>query len=786
MSTIQLPGLLSGIDTSSLIQQLMAVETRTLTTLDNRKSVWEEKKDALGNIESKLRNLRTEVRSLSSADVLKAFSVSSSDSDIITAEATNDSFEGNHTVVVSQLANAERSIHTTGVEYMEDYVGSGTFIYSYNNKETSITTTATTTLEDFVGLINNDADNPGVTASLLHYSGKYHLVLNGESAGSDYNVRINPSSTELWQADSELTQNSDDATLSTKISGLDQFGGTLEGTEVIEITGTDRNGVAITQVNLSITANTRLEHLIGEINDAFDGIATATLENGRIILTDNTAGSSDLSITLTYNPNGSGATLTLPTMAVSTEGGSTSASLANFASSDFTETQSAQDSKIKVDGYPNTSATAEIQTLTPTAVATVGTFTLTYDGHTTAAIQYNASVGDIQSALEALSNVNAGDIAVGGNGLNLSGSTTFTFRDTAGDVEMISIDPTNLTPSARSNYVMAEQTKGDDGYIRRSSNTVDDVIAGVSLHLHDTTDAGGEQLTLTRDIQSVKDKLDSMVASYNSVISYIKEKTGYNEVLQTGGILMGDSIVNTMKYQFREPLIEQTAGFVQDIDTFLSPLNIGLELDKDGMLSLDTNEFDQAIANDYMGVLNLIGADKTGSSNSNTVKFYSASSNYTTAGEYDVQVTVSGGAITGAQMKLSSESTYRDAVYSGNVVTGNGSFDTNGYPVYAENGLQLSVDLTTNGVYTATVRVKQGFTGRMEDRLDNMLKTTTGSVIVDQDHVGDQIDSLQDKIEQEEDRLTKREARLVAKFARLERTLALLQNQMAAAGIISS
>jgi len=784
MSSLRLPGLQTGIDTNKLIEQLMAVERRSLNILEDRKELWEQRKEALGELESKLNNLRSAVRALSSVDLLKAYTVASSDEDVITAEATNEAFEGNHNIVVDQLATAERTVHTSGFEYREDYVGAGTFIYSYNHKETTITTTATTTLEDFVGLINNDADNPGVTASLLYYNGKYHLVLNGNDAGSDYKIHINPSSTEVWQSDSELTQGSDNATLTTKIKDLDQFSGTLQGTEEIEITGTDRNGVAITTVTLSLTENTRIEHLISEINDAFDGIAVARFENGKIVLTDNVAGASDLSITLTYKPNGSSATLTLPTMAVSTEGGSTTATLSGFTASDFTETQAAQDAKIKVDGFPTTSPVAEVQTLSFTQAATAGTFTLTYDGHTTDPIPYNATTAQIQAALEALSNVSPGDITVSGDDLTTAGGTmTFTFTTSAGDVDMIAIDPTNLTPSTRTNYVMAEQTKGHDGYIHRSSNTIDDVISGVTLHLHDTTDASGEEITLTRDIQSVKDKLDSMIIAYNSAVEFIKEKTGYNEILQTAGILMGDYVVSTIRYQFREPLIEQAAGFVEDLDTFLTPVHIGLELDRDGILSLDSNAFDEAIAEDYLGTLELIGADKTGSSDSTTIKFYNASSTYTTAGQYDVQVTISGGAITSAKIKLSSESTWRDASYSGNIVTGDSSFDENGDPVYPENGLQLSIDLSTDGTYTATVRVKQGFAGRIKDLLDKMLKATVGSLDIDQDHIQDQIDQLEDKIQDEEDRLDRREQWLVERFARLEKTLSLLQSQLAASGL---
>jgi flagellar capping protein FliD len=183
-----------------------------------------------------------------------------------------------------------------------------------------------------------------------------------------------------------------------------------------------------------------------------------------------------------------------------------------------------------------------------------------------------------------------------------------------------------------------------------------------------------------------------------------------------------------------------------------------------------------------MGVLAIIGADKTGSSDSNTIEFYGASSDHTTAGTYDVEVVVTAGAITSAKIKLSTESTYRDATFSGNIVTGNTAFDDNGDPLYPENALQLSVDLSQNDTFTATVRVKQGFAGAIEDVLDRMLKATTGSIQIDQEHVGDQIEYLKDRIDDEEDRLTRTEARLVARFARLEKTLALIQQQMQALG----
>jgi len=786
MSNFQLPGLLSGIDTKTLIAQLMIIEQRSLKIYQQRKVLWEEKKQALSILQAKLMTLRNSVQALSDSQDLRTFNVSSSDSDILTAEASYNAFEGNHAVVINQLATAERWVHTNGLEYAEDYIDdeAGTFIYYYNNKETTITTTATTTLEDLVGLINNDADNPGVTANILYHNDSYHLVLNGNEAGSDYQIFINASNTEVWEAESALTANGNNATLSSKIIDLDQFNGTLAGNEKIlmidEEHNKDHNGNVIS-MELNITSNTKLSHLISEINNAFDGRAIATLVNGEIRLMDNTCGTSQMELTLSYNPGSGSTTLDIPVISQSTQGGSITANLTGFAVSDFTKTQSAQDSKIKVDGYPSTSAVAEVQHLSFTDEATAGTFTLTYDGQTTAAIDYNATLVEIQTALEALSNVDSGDITVGGDILNNNnGTMTFTFRDTLGNVSLISINPSSLTPSDNSNYVMTEYTKGNDGWISRSSNTVDNIITGVTMHLHDTTDANGEELTLTRDVGSVKTKLNSMISSYNAAVSHIKEQTEYDNEQKKAGTLMGDYIVSTIQSLLNTPFITQASGFVENIDTFLTPGHIGLELDKDGVLSLDTNVFDEAIAQDYMDVLALIGADKTGSSTSNTVKFYSASSDYTTAGTYDVKVEVNGaGAITSAKIKLSTESTYRNATYSGNVVTGNSSFDDNGNPVYPENGLQLSVDLSQEGIFTATVRVKQGFAGAIEEALDQILKTTNGPLEIDQEHIDKNIDDLQDKIELEERRLTQRETRLVERFARLEKTLTLLQNQMA-------
>lgn len=56
----------------------------------------------------------------------------------------------------------------------------------------------------------------------------------------------------------------------------------------------------------------------------------------------------------------------------------------------------------------------EVQTVTITGTPTGGSYTLTFSGQTTAAIPFNAAVADVKAALEALSNVTFGEVAVAG------------------------------------------------------------------------------------------------------------------------------------------------------------------------------------------------------------------------------------------------------------------------------------------------------------------------------------------------------------------------------------
>ncbi len=99
----------------------------------------------------------------------------------------------------------------------------------------------------------------------------------------------------------------------------------------------------------------------------------------------------------------------------------------------------------------------EVQTISANATLTAGTYTLTYSGNTTGAIQYNAVAGDVETALEAISNIES--VTVTGGPLSAGTPVNFvvTFVDPSGNLPLMTVTPTDVTGGTIS---IAQTTKG--------------------------------------------------------------------------------------------------------------------------------------------------------------------------------------------------------------------------------------------------------------------------------------------------------------------------------------
>jgi flagellar hook-associated protein 2 len=320
-----------------------------------------------------------------------------------------------------------------------------------------------------------------------------------------------------------------------------------------------------------------------------------------------------------------------------------------------------------------------------------------------------------------------------------------------------------------------------DGYpsgnwIGRSSNTIDDVLAGVTLELHA---AGTVRISLTRDTETLKEKLSTLVEAYNDVVDHVQTETEWDEETQTAGVLMGESSVRHVRNRIRLPFIEGALGFMEGTDSFTLAGQVGLSLDSGGHLELDEETLDEAIAEDYLGVLNLFGADRSGTSNADELSFYAASS-LTEPGAYDVRAVFDGGSLVSAQIKRTSEDdgAWRDATVAGNLITGAEGYD--------EQFLQITAAYAGTGTVEGVVHVRQGLGGRLYDRLEELLDPTGGTMTLAEEHFQNRIAVLQTNIERQQDRLDRMEERLVMKFARLEQALTQLEAQRISLGFTGS
>ena len=342
-----------------------------------------------------------------------------------------------------------------------------------------------------------------------------------------------------------------------------------------------------------------------------------------------------------------------------------------------------------------------------------------------------------------------------------------TLNGTGGTVDFRQASFTT-TQNAQNSQISVDGYPGGSGWIERSSNTISDVIPGVTLNLLGTTTGTNPvNVSLTRDTSALKDKINTLVTSYNSVVDFIAQQTAYNTTTKTAGILMGEYTASYASYAIGTPFADAAPGFLDGADPYTLASQIGLSVDKDGHLQFDSSTFDTAAASNYQGVLSLLGAAGSGASDSSDLSFYGSTSS-TKAGDYDVRATFVNGVLQSAQIKLSSESdaNWRDASVQGNLITG-----TSKQP---EAMLQVAASHTGSGTVTAHVRVREGAAGALYDQVTDL---ETNAIKLSEDRASANSDELQTQIDNEDKRVADYQTQLEATYANLEQTLTLLQSQ---------
>ncbi len=122
--------------------------------------------------------------------------------------------------------------------------------------------------------------------------------------------------------------------------------------------------------------------------------------------------------------------------------------------------------------------------------------------------------------------------------------------------------------------------------ITRKSNTVSDLLSGVTIELQE---AGTSDVSVQQDVGSIEDKLDSFVSKYNSAIIQLNTDTKSSQDENERGVFSNDSTIKTMK--------RTTINMVGSAgDSFGGNLaEYGFTSNRDGTISLDHSLFEEKI-----------------------------------------------------------------------------------------------------------------------------------------------------------------------------------------------
>ena len=146
--------------------------------------------------------------------------------------------------------------------------------------------------------------------------------------------------------------------------------------------------------------------------------------------------------------------------------------------------------------------------------------------------------------------------------------------------------------------------------ISRSTNTIDDVIPGMTFDLLGPT-TGAVAVQLNRDSSGVKERVQSLVTAYNSMVSDFGILTGpasEDEEDIYSGSLRGDSTVRSVLSQMRQVFFgeSETAG-----ESITSLRDIGVSVDKDGVVTLDEAALDEALTTHFEEVVSALAGRTT-------------------------------------------------------------------------------------------------------------------------------------------------------------------------------
>ncbi|QCP60010.1 flagellar filament capping protein FliD [Pantoea sp. SO10] len=267
MTTISTLGIGSGLDLSTILDNLSTAEKASLTPISNQQSAYTAKLSAYGTLSSALTTFQTANTALNSADLFTATSAASSTT-AFSATTSGSTIAGKYSISVTQLAQAQTltsGVQTSNTTALGSSDASRTLsikLADGTSKDITLTSdqTSLTGMRDAI-----NGANAGVSAS---------IIKTGDGA---YRLSLTASKTGEANAVSSVTVTGDDT-----LQGIVGFDSTKTDADNPLDVSVAAQDAELTVNNVAITSSTNtisdaLEGITLNLNDVTSGNQTLTI-----------------------------------------------------------------------------------------------------------------------------------------------------------------------------------------------------------------------------------------------------------------------------------------------------------------------------------------------------------------------------------------------------------------------------------------------------------------------------------------------------------------------------
>lgn len=238
------------------------------------------------------------------------------------------------------------------------------------------------------------------------------------------------------------------------------------------------------------------------------------------------------------------------------------------------------------------------------------------------AISADDSLTDIQDAINEQSKttgVSASIVQVSSGSYQLILSSTETGQEIAltdgGDGVLESLGLTDSSGNIANELVAAQDAiiSVDGVTITRSSNTIDDAIAGLTLNLYEADVDEAISLEIATDLAGIKSAITDFVDAYNAYREFVVTQQSLTE---DGGVSEDSALYSdTLLRNINEQVYDALNGTVShDGETLSMSSLLGITFDDDNLLTVDEDTLNTALTDNLDAVKALLGLTMTSNS----------------------------------------------------------------------------------------------------------------------------------------------------------------------------